>query len=93
MEAGLKKLEASEVRFAEELDNVLKQYVKLQEQAAEFDPAELYEERQAICSDHEQSAIPCVQYTYGNKYNPLLMFENRWDVSELLNEEAEALSA
>lgn len=92
MEAGLKKLEASEAKYAAELDNALKQYAKLQEQAAEFAPVELYEARQAIRYDHERSAIQCVQGAYGNKYNLLLMLDSKRDVSELLNEEVEARS-
>lgn len=38
LEDGLKKLEASEAKYAAELDNALKQYAELQAQAAKFDP-------------------------------------------------------
>ena len=92
LEAGLKKLETSEARYTVELDDALKQYAGFQEQAAEFDPAELYEARQTIRSGHEQSAIQRVQDAYGDKYNLLMMFESRRDVGELLNEEMEARS-
>lgn len=92
LEAGLKKLEANEARYTVELDNALKQYAELQEQAAEFDPAELYEARQTIRSGHEQSAIQRVQDAYGDKYNLRMMFDSKRDVSELLNEEMEARS-
>lgn len=92
LEAGLKKLETSEARYTVELDDALKQYAEFQEQAAEFDPAELYEARQTIRSGHEQSAIQRVQDAYGDKYNLLMMFESRRDVGELLNEEMEARS-
>lgn len=92
LEAGLKKLETSEARYTVELDDALKQHAEFQEQAAEFDPAELYEARQTIRSGHEQSAIQRVQDAYGDKYNLLMMFESRRDVGELLNEEMEARS-
>ena len=55
LEDGLKKLEPSEAKYAAELDNALKQYAELQEQAAEFDPIELYEARQEIRSYHERN--------------------------------------
>ena len=92
LETGLKKLETSEARYTVELDDALKQYAGFQEQAAEFDPAKLYEARLAIRSGHEQSAIQRVQDAYGDKYNLLMMFESRRDVGELLNEEMEARS-
>lgn len=92
LEAGLKKLETSEARYTVELDDALKQYAEFQEQAAELDPAELYEARQTIRSGHEQSAIQRVQDAYGDKYNLLMMFESGRDVGELLNEEMEARS-
>lgn len=53
---------------------------------------ETSEARQTIRSGHEQSAIQRVQDAYGDKYNLLMMFESRRDVSELLNEEMEARS-
>ena len=69
LEDGLKKLEASEAKYAAELDNALKQYAELQEQAAEFDPIELYEARQEIRSYHERNAAWCIQDAYGDQYD------------------------
>lgn len=53
-EDGLKKLEASETKYATELDSALKQYAELQEQAAEFDPIELHDARLTIRSEQER---------------------------------------
>ena len=92
LEAGLKKLETSEARYTVELDDALKEYTKLQEQAAEFDPAKLYEARLAIRSGHERNSIQRVQEAYGDKYNLLMMFDSRREVGALLNEEVEARS-
>lgn len=61
LEDGLKKIEASEAKYAAELDNALKQYAELQEQATEFDPIELYETRQEIRSNHERDATRRIQ--------------------------------
>ena len=54
LEGGLKKLEASEAKYAAELDNALKQYAELQAQAAKFDPLELYEARRTIRPEQER---------------------------------------
>ena len=92
LEDGLKKLEASEAKYAAELDNSLTQYAELQEQAAELDPIELYEARQEIRPDHERNATRRVQDAYGEKYDMLRMYDSKRSVSNLLNEDAEERS-
>lgn len=91
-EAGLKKLEEQEMKYAAELDNALKQYAELQEQAADFEPLDLHQARQEIRSDKEQSAIRRVQNTYGNAYNSMTMFDAKHEMANLLGEEAESHS-
>ncbi len=93
LEDGLKKLEASEAKYAAELDNALKQYAELQEQAAEFDPVALYETRQGIRSDHERDATRRIQEAYGDKYDMLRMYDSKQSISNLLNEYAEEQAA
>ena len=90
--AGLKKLEEQEMKYAAELDNALKQYAELQEQAADFEPLDLHQARQEIRSDKEQSAIRRVQNTYGNAYNSMTMFDAKHETANLLGEEAESHS-
>lgn len=92
LEDGLKKIEASEAKYAAELDNALKQYAELQEQAAEFDPVELYEARQEIRSEHERNATRRIQNAYGDKYDMLRMYDSKRSVANLLNESAEERS-
>ena len=86
LEDGLKKLEASEAKYAAELDDALKQYAELQEQATEFDPIELYEARQTIRPEHERRAAQRVQEVYGDKYDMLRMYGGKRSISNLLNE-------
>lgn len=92
LEDGLKKIEASEAQYAAELDNALKQYAELQEQATEFDPIELYETRQEIRSNHERDATRRIQNDYGDKYDMLRMYDSKRSVANLLNESAEERS-
>ncbi len=89
MEAGLKRLEQQEQKYIAELDNALKEYAELQKQAAEFDPDELMDERLAIRPNKERSAVDRVQSAYGGRYQPLMMYDSKRDISEMLGEEME----
>lgn len=89
LEDSLKKLEASEAKYATELDSALKQYAELKEQAKEFDPIELYKARQAIRPDYERDATQRVQDAYGEKYDWFCMVSSQKEVSGLLDEYAQ----
>lgn len=92
LEDGLKKLEASEAKYAAELDNALKQYAEPQAQAAKFDPLELYEARRTIRPEQERQTAQRVQDAYGEKYDLMMMYDSKRHVANLLHEEAEARS-
>ena len=92
LDGGLKKLEASEAKYAAELDNALKQYAELQAQAAKFDPLELYEARRTIRPEQERQTAQRVQDAYGEKYDLMMMYDSKRHVANLLHEEAEARS-
>ena len=92
MESALKKLEAQEAKYSAELDAALKEYGEWKEQASEFDADELMEARLAIREEKERSAVTRVQDAYGEKFDPLMMFDSKRDVANLLHEEAEARS-
>lgn len=92
METGLKRLEQQEQKYTAELDNALKEYAELKEQAAEFAPDELMSERLAIRPDKERSAVSRVQSAYGDRYQPLMMYDSKRDVSDMLGEETEVQS-
>ena len=92
MEAGLRKLEQQEEKYSAELDDTLKQYETLKEQSAELDANELMEKRIGLRIDKERSAVSRVQAAYGEKYDSLMMYDSKRDVSELLGEEIEIRS-
>ena len=92
LENGLKKLVVSEAKYAAELDDALKQYAELQEQAMELDPVELYEARQDIRSEHERDAAKRLQDAYGIKYDCTKMYDSKRSIANLLGEEAEERS-
>lgn len=68
METGLKRVERQEQKYIAELDNALKEYAELKEQAAEFTSDELMSERLAIRPGKERSAASRVQSAYGDKF-------------------------
>lgn len=89
MEQSLKRLEEQEQKYSAELDTALAEYAGLREQAQGFDPVQLYEARQAIRPGKEQEAENRAQQVYGEKYNPLLMFDSKKAVSRMLHEDME----
>ena len=92
VEAALKKLSQQEEKYTAELNDALQQYADLKEQAAEFDPDELQDARLALRPAMERSAVDRVQSAYGNKYDPLMMYDGKRDVADILHEETEARS-
>ena len=87
LESALQKLSEQEEKYSAELDEALKQYAELKEQAAGMDAAELMDARLAVREEKEHSAIDKVKAAYGEKYDPMLMHDSRRDVAELLGEE------
>ena len=92
MEAALKKLVQQEEKYTAELNNALQQYAELKEQSAEFAPDELQDARLTLRPAMERSAVDRVQSAYGNKYDPLMMYDGKRDVADLLNEEIKVQS-
>ena len=92
MEAALKKLEKQEESYTAELEDALKQYADLKTQAADMDAVELMDTRLNIRPDRERSAADRIKAAYGEKYDPLMMYDSKRDVADLLNEGAEARS-
>lgn len=92
LEAALKKLAQQEEKYTDELNDALRQYADLKEQTAEFDPEELQDARCALRPAMERSAVDRVQSAYGNKYDPLMMYDGKRDVAGMLNEHEEKQS-
>ena len=92
MEATLKKLSQQEEKYTAELNNALQQYADLKTQSAEFDPDELQDARLDLRPAMERSVVDRVQSAYDAKYDPLMMYDSKRAVANLLHEEAEARS-
>lgn len=88
-EAGLSKLEQQEEKYASELEATLSEYAALKEQGADFDSTELYAKRMTLRPEKTADAAQRIQSAYGEKYDPLVMFDSKRDVDELLHEDAE----
>lgn len=86
------KLSEQEEKYSAELDEALKQYAELKEQAAGMDAVELMDARLAVREEQERSVASRVKSAYGEKYDPMMMQDSKRDVANLLNEETEARS-
>ena len=89
MEQSLKRLEEQEQKYSAELDAALTEYAGLRERAQDFAPVQLNKAKQAIRPGKEQEAENRAQEVYGEKYNPLLMFDSKKAVSRMLHEDME----
>ena len=89
MEAGLKKLEAQEQKYSAELDKALAEYADLKAQAANYDPVELYEARQAIRPAQEKAAEQQLKDTIHEKPSLIMLLSAKQETSRLLGENAE----
>ena len=92
MEENLKRLTKQEEKYAAELEDALKQFSELREQAKNVDSAELSEQRIVLQGEKIQSATSKIKAAYGEKFDPLILFDSKRDVSELLGEKTEARS-
>ncbi len=92
MEENLKRLTKQEEKYAAELEDALKQFSELREQAKNVDSAELLEQRVALQSDKIQAATSKIKAVYGEKFDPLILFDSKRDVAEMLGEEAKIQS-
>ena len=88
LEGALQKLSEQEAKYSVELDEALKQYAELKEQAAGMDATELTDARLAIREEKERSAVDRVKAAYGEKYDPMMMHDSKRDVANLFHEEA-----
>ena len=68
MESALQKLSEQEAKYSAELDEALKQYVELKEQAAGMDATELMDVQLTIREEKERSAVDRIKAAYGEKY-------------------------
>lgn len=92
MEENLKRLTKQEEKYAAELDEALRQYAELKEQAVGIDAVELIEARLAVRKEKERSAVDRVKAAYGEKYDPVMMHDSKRDVANLISEVPEIRS-
>ena len=71
------------------MDAALHKYAEAKAQAADLDPVELYEARQAIQSGYEAAANEKLAQAYGNKYSPLRWMDAKQAQIRLTNDSAE----
>ena len=93
MEAGLKKLEAQEQKYAAELDKVLAEYAELKAQAVDLDPVELHDARQAIRHAQEKKAEKQLENAMQEKLSLVMLLSAKQETSRLLKEDAEERQA
>ena len=89
MEAGLKRLKAQEQKYATELDKALDEYAELKAQAADIDPVELYEARQAIRPAQERAAEQKIKDAMQEKPSLAMLLSAKQETSRLLKEDTE----
>ena len=89
MEAGLKKLEAQEQKYAAELDKVLAEYAELKAQAVDLDPVELYKARNAIRPVQEKEVEQKLEGTMHEKPSLIMLLSAKQETSRLLKEDTE----
>lgn len=88
-EASLSKLEHQEEKYSFELEAALSEYEDLKAQRTDFELSGLYAQRMALRPEKTASASNRIQSAYGEKYDPLLVFDSQRDVAKLLQEDAE----
>ena len=86
MESDLAMLGQQEMKCAAELDDALKQYAELTEQAKDLDPDELLAARLALRPEWERSAASRLQAAYGDELKAVTLYDSKLDVRDMLGE-------
>ena len=93
LESNLQKLDEQEQKYSAELETALHEYAKVKSQAADLDPVELYEARQAIQPGQEAAANEKLEPVFGEKYSPLRWMDAKRAQMRLTNDSAEEYAA
>ena len=93
LESNLQKLDEQEQKYSAELDATLHEYTDVKSQAADLDPVELYEARQAIRPGYETAANEKLEQVFGEKYSPLRWLDAKQAQTRLTNDSAEEYAA
>ena len=86
-EASLSKLEQQEKKYSAQLEAALNEYTNFKVRGADFDAAELYAQRMILRADIMAAVVDHIQAAYGEKYDSVMMFNSKRDVTALLHDE------
>ena len=78
-----------EQKYSAELDKALTEYGDLKTQAADFDPVELYEARQAIRPAQDKAAEQQLEDALQEKPSLIMLLSAKQETFRLLREDAE----
>src|SRR5699024_3136281 len=87
------KLDEQEQKYSADLESTLHEYAEAKSQAADLDPVELYEARQAIQPGQEAAANEKLEQVFGEKYSPLRWMDAKRAQMRLTNDSAEEYAA
>ena len=93
LESNLQKLDEQEQKYSADLESTLHEYAEAKSQAADLDPVELYEARQAIRPGYEVAANEKLEQVFGSKYSPLRWMDAKQAQTRLTNDSAEEYAA
>ena len=89
LESNLQKLDEQEQKYSAELETTLHEYAKVKSQAADLDPAELYEPGSPSGPNMKQTANEKLEQVFGDKYSPLRWMDAKQAQIRLTNDSAE----
>ena len=93
LESNLQKLDEQEQKYSADLKSTLHEYAEAKSQAADLDPVELYEARQAIRPGYEAAANEKLEQVFGEKYSPLRWMNAKRTQMRLTNDSVEKYAA
>ena len=93
LESNLQKLDEQEQKYSAELETALYEYTEVKSHAANLDPVELYEARQAIRPGQEAAANEKLEQVFGSKYSLLRWMDAKQAQIRLTNDSLEEYAA
>ena len=92
VEVSLFKLAQQGKKYSAQLETALSEYTNLKVQGADFDAAELYAQRMILRADIMAAVVDHIYAAYGEKYDPVMMFNSRQDMTTLFHDENKCCS-
>ena len=92
MESSLKKLNQGEIKYKGEVDATLAQYIRLREQSADMDTAEVEAVRMIVRPNKESEALQQLKAAYGQRFDYAKLAYYRKNIFGILGEVSEPVS-